>query len=361
MIRDDELLDWLVLARAPGLGAVGFQRLLERFSSPGAVLEADPAALELPAPTRRYLRRPDRAAAERDLAWARAEDCHILSLHDPRYPELLRQTAGAPPLLFLRGDPSCLTGPQIAMVGSRNPTPAGRRLAAAFAAALARSGFTITSGLALGIDAESHRGALEAGGGTIAVLGSGPDRIYPARHKALAARILDRGGALVSELPPGSGPRPEHFPRRNRVISGLSLGCLVVEAALRSGSLITARQAADQGREVFAVPGSVHNPLARGCHALIRQGAKLVETVDDVLEELGAAPPAPSAGSAGEISVTAEERKLLAFMGFGPVSVDRLAADSGLTAERVCSMLLTLELRGCVASSPGGMYCRVEE
>jgi len=361
MIPDDQLLDWLLLARAPGLGPVGIQKLLEQHTTPGEVLRTPPGDLDLPAEARRYLARPDRASAERDLAWCRGEHRHILCLADRRYPALLREIPGAPPLLYLRGDPALLSTPQVAVVGSRNPTPAGRRLAEAFARDLARQGLTITSGLALGIDGASHRGALEAGGTTVAVLGSGPDCVYPPRHNELADRLLANGGTLVSELAPGTTPRPEHFPRRNRIISGLSLGCLVVEAAPRSGSLITARHAAEQGREVFAIPGSVHNPLARGCHGLIRQGAKLVETVDDILEELSVLASVLADGSADAEPLPVDERNLLQHMGFAPVGVDQLAAESGLTIERVCSMLLILELRGYVASSPGGLYCRVEE
>jgi DNA processing protein len=254
---------------------------------------------------------------------------------------------------------------QLAMVGSRNPTPGGVRTATDFAAHLARAGLVITSGLALGIDAASHAGALEAGQPTIAVMGTGLDRVYPGSHRELAHRIAEQG-ALVSEFPVGSQPRPENFPRRNRIISGLSLGTLVVEAASRSGSLISARCAADQGREVFAIPGSIHNPLARGCHALIRQGAKLVETAGDVVNELGALALAgtlqevanPAAAEAPALDP--EYATLLDAIGFDPVPVDVLVATCGLTPAEVSSMLLQLELRGFVASSPGGLYNRLK-
>jgi DNA processing protein len=208
-------------------------------------------------------------------------------VNDGRYPPLLREIPQAPPVLFVHGDPDCLRVPQLAMVGTRNPTPSGRETARQFAAHLAGAGMIITSGLALGIDAAAHQGALAGGGRTIAVMGTSLDRVYPAKHRDLARAIAERG-ALVSELPTGTPALAENFPRRNRLISGLALGVLVVEAALQSGSLITARLALDQGREVFAIPGSIHNPLAKGCHALIRQGAKLVETANDIVEELGA-------------------------------------------------------------------------
>jgi DNA processing protein len=250
------------------------------------------------------------------------------------------------------------------MVGSRNPTTGGERTARDFARHLAGCGLAITSGLAVGVDAAAHQGALEAGGITLAVTGTGLDRVYPARHRELAHRIAERG-ALVSEFPPGTPPLAGNFPRRNRIISGLSVGTLVVEAALKSGSLITARLAVEQGREVFAIPGSIHNPLARGCHALIRQGAKLVETADDIAEELAALlgglslEPVVDAGHADEGCHSLEDpeyQRLLQAMGHDPVSVDQLVARTGFTAETVSSMLLLLELQGHVSSSPGGFF-----
>ena len=260
-------------------------------------------------------------------------------------------------MLFARGDVALLQNPQLAIVGSRNPSVVGRETAQEFARTLAASGMTITSGLALGIDAASHQGALDGGGQTVAVFGTGLDRVYPAKNRALAHAIVEAGGVLLSEYPPGTEPLPGNFPRRNRIISGLSLGTLVVEAALRSGSLITARYAVEQGREVFAIPGSIHNPLARGCHQLIRQGAKLVEGARDILEELAPQlnailaepePPEPSTGPDGE------HRMLLACMGDGTSSVDQLVERSGLTADAVSSMLLLLELQGYVVSTAGG-------
>jgi DNA processing protein len=250
------------------------------------------------------------------------------------------------------------------MVGTRNPTPAGQETAQEFARHLAGVGLTITSGLALGIDAASHRGALAAGGYSVAVVGTGLDRVYPARHRELAHQIAEQG-ALVSEFSPGVPPLAANFPRRNRIISGLSVGTLVVEAARQSGSLITARLALEQGREVFAVPGSIHNPQARGCHQLLRQGAKLVETAQDVLEELGtlvsyvpqaAMQPDPDSDSLSELD--ADYQKVLKCIGHEPTSVDTVVERSGLTADAVCSMLLVLELQGFVAATNGGHYCQ---
>ncbi len=362
---------WLALQRAPGVGPTTFQALLENFGSPRAVFEARHDLSSnglLGKPTLEYLRNPDWAAVEKDIVWSTQPNHHILTLDDPAYPQLLREIPDPPPLLFVIGDAAVLATPQLAIVGSRNPSPGGRETAQEFARHLVTSGLTITSGLALGIDAASHRGALDGGGLTIAVTGTGLDRVYPARHRDLAHQIAERG-ALVSEFVLGTPPLPDHFPRRNRIISGLSLGTLVVEAAQRSGSLITARMAGDQGREVFAIPGSIHNPLAHGCHVLIRQGAKLVENVNDILEEIG-----PVAGSLGSVKplpvernecllpnveVSVEIRKLMTCLGFEPTSIDRLVERSGLTAEMVSSILLLLELQGYVSSTAGGLYTQL--
>ncbi|HDP89853.1 MAG TPA: DNA-protecting protein DprA, partial [Thioalkalivibrio sp.] len=263
---------------------------------------------------------------------------------------------------FVAGEPRLLLTPQLAIVGSRHPTPGGRESAYEFARHLAGHGLTITSGLALGIDAAAHEGALAAPGLTVAVAATGLDRVYPSRHRALAHEIAEQG-ALVSEFSVGTGTRAEHFPRRNRIISGLAVGTLVVEAALRSGSLITARLATDQGREVFAIPGSIHNPLARGCHRLIRDGAKLVETAQDILEELDLSPtagPPEQATDAPTVELDAEYHHLLMCMGYDPVPIDTLVQRSGLTTEAVSSMLLVLELRNLVASLNGGRYERIK-
>jgi DNA processing protein len=297
-------------------------------------------------------------------------DNHLIRLDDPEYPALLRQTQRPPTVLFVHGDPRVLSRPQIAIVGTRHPTASGRETAREFGAHLARSGLVVTSGLARGVDGEAHEGALQAGALSVAVMGTGLNRIYPACHAALAHQIAEMG-ALVSELPPDTPVLAKNFPSRNRIISGLSLGVLVVEAALRSGSLITARLAAEQGREVFAIPGSIHSPMAKGCHALIRQGAKLVETGDDVLEELGPLALAAatleqhSATDSGEASrdspaLDLEYQMMLEQIGSELVSVDALVQRCGLTAEVVSSMLLILELQGHVAAEPGGRYSRIE-
>jgi DNA processing protein len=291
----------------------------------------------------------------------------LIPVDHPDFPPLLRQIPDPPVALFTRGDASLLNAPQLAMVGSRNPSVEGRRNAEEFAAYLVRCGLVITSGMALGIDAASHRGALKGGGKTVAVWGTGLDRPYPPRNRELAEEFAAQG-LLVSEFPPGTPPLPTHFPRRNRLISGLAVGTLVVEAASRSGSLITARLASEQGREVFAIPGSIHNPMARGCHRLLRDGAKLVESAGDILEELApllklelpAAEPANETASGGAPE-DPEYRLLLNSLDFAPTSVDSLVERTGLTPDVVSSMLLMLELQGHVEASPGGRYSRVNK
>lgn len=357
----------LALLRAPGIGPVRFARLLQLFGSAAAVFAAkrsDWSSLGLAETTLDYLNAPAWQTVEQDLRWLEQPGNHLLGLDDPLYPPLLRLIPQPPPLLFVHGDPQCLGTRQLAIVGTRNPTPAGRETARHFASHLAGSGLAITSGLALGVDAEAHRGALLGQGVTVAVMGTGPDRIYPSAHRELAHAIAERG-ALVSELPPGTMALAEHFPRRNRIISGLALGTLVVEASLHSGSLITARLATEQGREVFAIPGSIHNTMAKGCHNLIRQGAKLVETAMDILEELGplavaaATATLPAAIAAPTPELDEDYRRLLEQLGQEPVSVDGLMERCGLTAEAVSSMLLILELQGLVAATPGGLYSRL--
>ena len=358
---------WLALIRAPGLGPGLGERLLQHLGSPEAVLAAgrnawrDTGAEEAVCDA---LASPDWQAVDGDLHWLEQPGHHLITRTDSRYPELLGEIPRPPLALFVNGDPELLGMTQFAVVGSRNPTAGGREHAREFSTYLARAGFVITSGLALGIDGEAHDAVLEAEGATVAVTGTGLDRVYPARHHNLARRIAATG-ALVSEFPPGTQALPANFPRRNRIISGLCMGVLVVEAARRSGSLITARLAMEQGREVFALPGSIHNPLARGCHALIRQGAKLVETADDILEEL--APQITSAAPAGhghtspESTPTAldpEYETLLQAMGYEPVRIDTLVERLGLTPETVSSMLLLLELRGLIEQLPSGTYSR---
>lgn len=287
----DTVARWLTLRRLPGVGACTPRDLLEYFGSVENIFSASRGQLEKSLAVKReaidaILSGPDEAALKPDLDWLGEPHHYLLVWSDPDYPPLLREIPDPPVMLYVMGDRRVLSRPQLAIVGSRNPTPMGRENARAFAKSLAGAGLVITSGMALGIDGAAHRGALEAGGKTIAVAGTGLDRVYPSRHRDLAHDIV-RHGALVSEFPLGTPPKPENFPVRNRLISGLSLGTLVVEAALQSGSLITARLATEQGREVFAIPGSIHSPQSRGCHALIRQGVKLVETAQDILEELG--------------------------------------------------------------------------
>ena len=355
MRHDAELAAWIKLSLVPGLGGQSLRRLLAAFGLPQQVLAAGRGALarivsaEIAA---RILSDLDSPAVDAALEWAAADGHAVLTLADGDYPQPLLETADPPALLYLHGRRELLARPGLAVVGSRNATPQGISTAEQFARTFSAAGLTIVSGLALGIDAAAHRGGLEGAGSTIAVLGTGADILYPQRNRALGERIA-REGLIVSEFPLGTPPHGGNFPRRNRVISGLTRGCLVVEAALASGSLITARLAAEQGREVFAIPGSIHSPHAKGCHALIKQGAKLVESAQDLLQELGmkgfAAPPA-----AANPAVTG----LLAHLGYDPCDIDTLCARSGLTADAVSAMLLLLELEGKVASLPGGQYQR---
>jgi DNA processing protein len=303
---------------------------------------------------------PESAVDENE--WLQQENHHLLMLGDDAYPELLAGISGAPAQLYVAGNPELLHLPALAIVGSRNPTSGGARNAFEFARHLGGTGFCIVSGLAQGIDAAAHRGALAAGAPTIAFLGHGIDRVYPACNRELAHEIAHHG-ALVSEFPLGTPPNRALFPQRNRLISGISLGTLVVEAARRSGSLITARLAAEQGREVFAIPGSIHNPLTRGCHQLIRQGAKLVEAADDIVAELAPlvghlveAMEAPAARVEAAVDADSEYVKLLDALGHDPVSTDELVERSGLTIDQVSSMLLILELEGKIEKLSGGRY-----
>ena len=365
-----ELAAWLRLALTPGLGNSGARKLLAAFGLPTALFETPQAALEQvagPQIAAALLKEPEgfEAQLELTLDWlARAEHPglrRILTLADASYPQGLLQTEDPPVMLYLLGQPEHRLGQAIAIVGSRNPTPQGRENAHRFSRAFAEAGITVVSGLALGIDGAAHEGALEGAPAgtlaTVAVVGTGLDRVYPRQHRELAHRIAERG-LLVSEYPLGTPPLAPNFPRRNRIISALSQGTLVVEAALKSGSLITARMAAEQGREVFAIPGSIHSPQSRGCHALIRQGAKLVESAQDVLEELRFKPPSPH--EAEETTEPAEgDAGLLAAMGYDPVSVDALVARTGIPAAQLQVQLLELELAGELARLPGGLYQRV--
>lgn len=350
---------WLRLALIPGIGDGAQRRLLEVFATPQAALAASRAQLAqyLSAKQAEALQAgPDAQQLADTLAWLGEPGHHLVTWLDEDYPPLLREIADPPALLYAKGLRSMLGQSCLAVVGSRSATPQGEANAEAFAQALSEAGITIASGLALGIDAAAHRGGLKGPGSTIAVVGTGLDRVYPARNKALAHEIAEKG-LLLSEFPLGAISAPGHFPKRNRIISGLSRGVLVVEAALNSGSLITARQALEQGREVMAVPGSIHSPLSKGCHALIKQGAKLVESAQDIVEELAwpIMPPVTSADGPGN----GEIGQLLQHLGFDPVSLDQLAERSGLTVEALSAKLLTLELEGRVAQLPGGRYQRL--
>ncbi len=363
----EELRAWLRLVRTPRLGGKPLLAMIERWGSAQAVIDAGASgwqACGVPRETWNAQCAVDDARIEQDLAWCRQPQCGLLSVLDPRYPARLRQIAQAPPALFWRGDPDLLCLPQLAVVGSRNATPQGLEIARGFAAELCRRGLVVTSGLALGVDGAAHRGALDVQGLTLAVCATGLDRVYPAAHRALA-RDIGQHGLLVSEFAPGTPPRPEHFPRRNRILSGLSLGVLVVEAARESGSLITARLAGEQGREVFAVPGSIHNVMARGCHRLIRQGAKLVEQVDDILEEIGdqvgawlRTPGAPSP-SPSDPPVSGLHQAVLDALGDQPRAVDELVERVGISVEALNTALLELELEGRVGGASGGRVMRL--
>lgn len=359
---------WLALATAPGLDGQRLSVLLEALGGSDALAGASDAALRAAGASEalvNHLRQADAARLDAVSAWlAAAPDHHLIDWEDPRYPPLLRLVPDPPVALFVHGEPAHLGEPQLAMVGSRNASPGGAATARAFARHLADCGLAITSGLATGIDAAAHGGALEGRGVTIAVLGTGPDVVYPRQHAGLAAAIAARG-ALCSEFLPGTGPLKHHFPRRNRIISGLALGTLVVEARLRSGALITAHRAIEQGREVFAIPGSIHNPLAKGCHRLIREGAKLVESSGHILEELApllgviTAPAEPAAaGPRAADTHDADYQRLLDALGWDTVDADTLARRSGLTPAEVSSMLLILELSGSVQPLAGGRYQR---
>ena len=355
---DRELEPWLRLSLLPGLGDESFRRLLIAFRSPDQILAASHRELSRVVPAKlasRILDAGARESLERVATWLQDPSNSVITLSDARYPQSLLQIPDPPPVLYVKGRADLLNVPALAVVGSRHATPQGAALAESFATSLSDAGLTIVSGLALGIDAAAHRGGLAARSSSIAVVGTGLDIVYPARNRALAHDLAERG-ALVSEFPLGTGPIAGNFPRRNRLISGLARGCLVIEAAAQSGSLITARLANEQGREVFAVPGSVHSPLSKGCHELIKQGAKLVESARDVLEELHLPVPSPTAPGP---STQPREDALLEHLGFDPCDIDTLAARSGLPSDAVSALLTQLEIDGRVAAMPGGKYQRL--
>jgi DNA processing protein len=358
----EDLAAWLRLSLTPGLGGETLRRLLGAFGSPEGVLAASLPALARQAGegVAAALKRgaPDGAVSAVG-AWLDDPHNHVVTLADAGYPPQLLQIADPPMLLYVKGRVELLAAPALAVVGSRHASAQGTINAETFARAFSDSGLAVVSGLALGIDAAAHRGGLAGPGSSVAVMGTGADIVYPARNRELAHDLAARG-ALVSEFPLGARPLAAHFPRRNRLISGLSLGCLVVEAAVDSGSLITARLAAEQGREVFAVPGSIHSPLAKGCHALIKQGAKLVESASDVLEELRMQAPGARPGAPRGAGKDDGAGSLLAALGYDPCDRDTLAARLGLSAGETSALLTQLELEGHVAALPGGLYQRVQ-
>ncbi|MFC5524176.1 DNA-processing protein DprA [Rhodanobacter ginsengisoli] len=380
----DELRAWLIALRTPGLGPGGLRERLDAAEGDiGRTLtQLRRHAAQLGESAQAWLAQPDEALLATDLAWLAEPGHRLLRCTEADFPPQLENIPQPPAVLFVVGDASQLLYPQVAIVGARGASAGGLAHARAFARSLVGAGFVITSGMADGIDGAAHAATMDAGAATLAVIGTGPDRVYPRKHHALATRIAARG-ALISEFPPGTAARADHFPRRNRIISGLSLGTLVIEAGLRSGSLITARLAAEQGREVFALPGSIHNPLARGCHRLIRDGARLVESAAEIIETL--APAARMLGAElnarlqldtdgakalqgvgdgvanGSCSTSAwcpdpEYRRLLAELGHEPATMDELVRRTGLSAAALSSMLLMLELEARVESLPGNRY-----
>jgi DNA processing protein len=363
-----DLADWLRLEGTRGVGLRTAHLLLAAFGSPQAIFQAGHAALAAhvgPALARALSAPPSaatRTLIDTTLAWLRTPSHHVLALGDAAYPQALATIPDPPLLLYIRGRIDLLARPALAIVGSRNATLQGKANAGAFATALSDAGVCVVSGLALGIDAAAHEGALRGAGSTIAVVGTGADLFYPARNRALAQRIASEG-CIVSEYALGTPPTSGNFPRRNRIISGLSHGVLVIEAAAQSGSLITARVAAEQGREVFALPGSIHAPLAKGCHQLIRDGARLVETVGEVLEAMQVAPrlctPAASSASAQALPTETDCNDLLAQLGHEPLDVDYLLELTGADIGQLSMGLLALEMAGMIERLPGGKVQRV--
>lgn len=352
----EEVSAWVSLGAIYGLGGESFRQLLAAFGTPRHIY-ATPVA-RLKEFVKSDIANAIGAGIDKDkvkpaLDWLQQEGNQLVTLADENYPAALLEISDPPPFLYVKGDMACLKQPTIAIVGSRNATPQGVKTTEAFAQALSDAGWCVVSGMALGIDGASHRGALKGKTGTVAVVGTGLDIVYPARHRDLAHEIVQHG-AIISEFSLGEPSKPANFPRRNRIISGLSRGVLVVEANLQSGSLITARLAAEQGRDVFAIPGSIHSPLSKGCHKLIKQGAKLVDSIQDILEELGGAPII-------EQTEYMTVSPLLEQMGFDAVAAETLIQRSGLTSEQVSAMLLSLELDGKVASLPGGYYQRISQ
>lgn len=395
MKSNEELESWIKLWRVSGIGSKKFQLLLNHFGSPKAVFLSNTtqivqAGLSQKDASAVIDEKNNEVSSKSDIEWLEASDQHhILTFECDDYPKRLKLINDAPALLYVHGNLSILQDPQLGIVGSRNPTQSGHNNAYEFSKHLAQTGLCITSGLALGVDGAAHQGAIDGNGPTIAVIATGIDRVYPAKHRDLAHKIVETG-AIISEFPVGTHPDSRHFPRRNRIISAMSYGVLVVEAALKSGSLITARLAMEQNREVFAIPGSIHNPLAKGCHQLIRQGAKLVETAEDILEEMAGlidlndhektkaeidvSVPKKSNDETAQLSSDNESEqsqemesvldkdhsKLLNAMGFDPISIDQLVVATGFDAASIAAMLLILELQNYVTSNGGGTYTRIK-
>ncbi len=356
MPLDAALASWLALNQIPGFGNESLRRLLQVFGSPETVFQASISELSRhvkPAIASHIGQGIDHAALESTAAWLDDPVNHILTIADAAYPQALLNTVDPPLVLFAKGRLELLNSPALAIVGSRNASPQGLRNAESFAQAASDAGLCIVSGMAHGIDAAAHLGGLRGISSSIAVVGTGLDKVYPSANHELAHQLAQQG-ALISEFPLGTPPLPANFPRRNRIISGLSQGCLVVEASLRSGSLITARLAIEQGREVFAIPGSIHSPQSKGCHALIKQGAKLVESAQDILEELGGRYTAVLTAT----PAAAEDHELFHHLGFDPIDLDTLSQRSGLTIAALSAILLQLELDGRITALPGGLYQR---
>jgi DNA processing protein len=359
MALEPDLEPWLVLSLARGLSADNFRRLLVAFRSPAAILSAARAELArvVPAEAAAAVEKgTPRAQLDTVAAWLEDPSNRVLTLADSAYPQALLQIPDPPPLLYAKGRVERLNAPSFAVVGSRNATQAGMMQAEAFARALSDAGLLIVSGLALGIDAAAHRGGLAGRSSTLAIVGTGLDIVYPARNRELAHAIA-RAGCIASEFALGTPPAAENFPRRNRLISGVARGCLVVEAALSSGSLITARLANEQGKDVFAMPGSIHSPLAKGCHRLIKQGAKLVESAEDILEELQL--PAVRGVARAESDSDESAHPILQALGFDPCDFDSLLARAGVSADTLAALLTQWEIDGVVETLPGGRYQRV--
>jgi DNA processing protein len=363
----DEKLLWVSLGNISGIGSQTYCQLLQAFGSPGNIYAANIKQLREIVSANiasEIMRGFDLETLAQTRQWLMQENNHLVTLADPEYPRSLLEIADPPPFLYAKGKLDLLNKPGIAIVGSRNASVQGEKNAEAFAFDLSAYGLCIVSGLALGIDGAAHRGALRAQGATIAVVGTGMDIVYPAKHRELAHQIAEHG-LIISEFNLGTPSKPQNFPKRNRIISGLSLGCLVVEANLQSGSQITARLASEQGREVFAIPGSIHSPLSKGCHQLIKQGAKLVDCLQDIVEELNLSRSTLSeliiddSSNANDLNNDSSANIIMNAMGYDPITLDNLVVSSGLTISEVSSMLMLLELEGKIAALTGGQYQKI--